>query len=553
MLLVRLVGMTLGRAPAQEALNRPERKFCDGRVSESSIYRLLAERCHELFADEKFADLFRNVGRCSVPPRIVAVVMVLQRIEGLSDREAVDRFTFDLRWKYASGVAHDYPEFVHTVLVDMRARLRDSERPNRIFDTTLEVARTAGLIGRKRVLDSTALYDAVATQDTVTMVRSAIRNVLRAADAAMVAQVRVVLKRDDDYLTPGKPKCEWDEKEAREALVDALARDAFAVLAYLDGRAIEGDLAEAAKVLSAVTGQDIEQRDDKVFRILRGVAADRIISTVDPEARHGHKTAARGFDGFKGHIAVDPDSEIITATEVTAGNVGDAAAAKDLLEEVLGSTSHDSSANDQPEEPAPAQELKERPDAQPDSDGLVEVFGDASYGSADLVEHIESKGAVANVKVQPPTSRDGQFAQDAFHIDADAGTVTCPAGQLVQLRRGNDGYGRAEFGPRCDDCPQRHLCTTSKTGRVVNVHPKHNTLARSRARQRDPEFKRVYKATRPKVERKISHMMRRRHGGRRSRMRGRLRTAQDFALLAAAVNLSRLAALKTPVTAAQIR
>lgn len=126
-----------------------------------------------------------------MPPRIVAVVMVLQRLEGLSDREAVDRITFDLRWKYAAGgLDFDYAGFVHTVLVDMRARLRRSERPNRIFETALEVAREAGLIGRKRVLDSTALYDAVATQDTVTLIRSAIRALLRIVDEKLGSELR---------------------------------------------------------------------------------------------------------------------------------------------------------------------------------------------------------------------------------------------------------------------------------------------------------------------------------------------------------------------------
>jgi len=131
-----------------------------------------------LFPDEMFADLFTDVGRRSVPPMIVAVVMVLQRIEGCSDREAVDRFAFDARWKYAAGgLAFDYPGFVHTVLVDMRARLAASGRPDRIFEVTLAAAKAAGLVGRKRVLDSTPLYDAVATMDTVTLIRSGIRGV----------------------------------------------------------------------------------------------------------------------------------------------------------------------------------------------------------------------------------------------------------------------------------------------------------------------------------------------------------------------------------------
>ena len=174
--------MTLGRAPRQADLLRSTVEFCEGRVPANSIYGVLHRECFALFPDEMFADLFTDVGRRSVPPMIVAVVMVLQRVEGLSDREAVERFAFDARWKYAAGgLDFDYPGFVHTVLVDMRARLARSDRPDRIFEVVLEVARQAGLVGRKRVLDSTPLYDAVATMDTVTLIRSAIRGLLRAA------------------------------------------------------------------------------------------------------------------------------------------------------------------------------------------------------------------------------------------------------------------------------------------------------------------------------------------------------------------------------------
>ncbi len=156
--------MTLGTAPRQGDLLRTTANYCSGRVAEDSIYGVLHRECFSLFPDEMFADLFTDVGRRSVPPMIVAVVMVLQRIEGLSDREAVDRFSFDARWKYAAGgLDFDYPGFVHTVLVDMRARLAASKRPDRIFEVTLTAAKRAGLVGRRRVLDSTPVYDAVAT------------------------------------------------------------------------------------------------------------------------------------------------------------------------------------------------------------------------------------------------------------------------------------------------------------------------------------------------------------------------------------------------------
>ena len=275
-------------------------------------------------------------GGAAVPPMIVAVVMVLQRIEGLSDREAVERFAFDARWKYAAGgLDFDYPGFVHTVLVDMRARLARSDRPDRIFEVTLEVAKQAGLVGRRRVLDSTPVYDAVATMDTVTLVRSAIRGLLTAADADLQTELRGLLARDDDYTAAGKPVCDYDDSTARAALVDALARDAMALVAALDGRELGPELDQAAQLVATVVGQDLDRDTDGVFRIARRVAKDRVISTVDPQARHGHKTSARGFDGYKGHLAADPDSEIVTATMVTAANSGDADPAEDLLAEDL--------------------------------------------------------------------------------------------------------------------------------------------------------------------------------------------------------------------------
>ena len=542
--------MTLGRAPEQADIWRTTTVHCEQQLSPTSIYRLLHRECHRLFPDDAFADLFRDIGRRSVPPRIVAVVMVLQRLEGLSDREAVERFTFDVRWKYAAGgLELDYPGFVHTVLVDMRARLRASKDPNRIFNTVLEVAKEAGVVGRRRVLDSTPLYDAVATQDTVTMIRAAIRGLLRVADETLAAELRGVLKRDDDYATAGKPACDWEDKAAREALIDALARDAHAVLAHLDGRTLGAEVEQAAELVATVVGQDLEQTEDGRFRIARRVAPDRVISTVDPDARHGHKTQARGFDGYKGHIAIDPDAEIITAAEVTAGNVADGEVAKELLADVLvppadpkdTTARAESSAVETPAPPSAAAEDATLPPPVVAASEPVEVYGDASYGTAEVLGHLEQSGAVANVKVQAATAPDGHFTKDAFQIDLTNDTVTCPAGRLVQIRRREDGSGKASFGIACKSCPMASSCSNAKEGRRISVHKQERLLLEARMRQQSPTWRASYRATRPKVERKLAHLMRRRHGGRRARMRGTERIGQDFMLLCAAANLHRLA------------
>ena len=312
--------MTLGQTPRQSDLLKGTASFVADRVGDDSIWSVLHRDGHRLFPDELFADLFTATGRRSVPPQIVATVMVLQRLHGLSDREAVEAFEFDARWKYAcGGLAFDHPGFVHTVLVDMRARLARSDRPRRIFEVSLGAARAAGIVSAKRVLDSTPLYDAVATQDTVTLIRSAIRRLLAVVDAGLGTELRAVLSRDDDYTKTGKPVCDWDDRAARAELVDALAADAYACLAVVDGRVLTVEVGDAVELLATVVGQDLEVGVDGRFKIARKVAKGRVISTVDPDARHGHKTQARGFDGCKGHVGIDPDSEIVTDTVVTPG------------------------------------------------------------------------------------------------------------------------------------------------------------------------------------------------------------------------------------------
>lgn len=152
------VVVTLGLAPKQADLLRGSAAACEGRVGEDSIWSVLHREGHRLFPDEMFADLFSDRGRRSVSPQIVATVMVLQRLFCLSDREAVEAFTFDARWKYAcGGLEFDHPGFAHTVLVDMRARLEASDDKRRIFNVTVEAAGAAGLVGAKRVLDSNAV------------------------------------------------------------------------------------------------------------------------------------------------------------------------------------------------------------------------------------------------------------------------------------------------------------------------------------------------------------------------------------------------------------
>jgi hypothetical protein len=539
----------MGRADCQGDLFDDVVRFCEGSLPANSIYGFLARERDRLFPDELFDDLFEASGRRSVPPSVVATVMVLQRLGGLSDREAVDRYAFDVRWRYAAGVGGyggGWGSFAHTVLVDMRARLRRSTRPDRIFEVGLEAARAAGLVGRRRVLDSTPLYDAVATMDTITLIRSAVRELLGAADAELAARLRAALNSGDDYATTGKPRIDWDDRAAREDLIDSRARDGFALLALLDGRELADAVGQAAVLLATVLGQDLETGEDGVFRIARRVAKDRVISTVDPDTRHGHKTSARGFDGYKGHAALDPDTEIITATTVTPGNAGDASVAEDLIADLLNEDLNEDKAS--PEEPEPAgprpaaSSVEPNADAAPDPERAC-VYGDNAYGTGSFHDRLDQAGIADRCKTQTPTAAAGLFSKDRFDIDLAAGTVSCPGGVTAPIRPARAGGGTAYFTSTCPACPLRAQCTTAAGGRTVSVGPYEQTLTDARARQTAPAWVTDYRATRPKVERKLGHLVRRHHGGRRARVRGTARVDADFRLLAGAVNLARLAVL----------
>ena len=536
--------MTVGVERAQVDLFRGT-GFVADRVGERSIFAVLAREGRGLFPDGMFDDLFSSRGRRSVPPRTVATVMVLQRWFGLSDREAVEAFEFDARWRFACGCLDvDGGGFSHTVLVGMRARLAASGRPRRIFDVVLDAARAAGALSSRRVLDSAPIYDAVATQDTVTMLFGAVRRALAAADAAGWGErLRAVLDGGGGaYVSARGPVCDWEDPAARAALVAGLAADAGAVLAAMEGRALGAAEAEAAELLAAVAGQDLEEGPDHRMRIARRVGKDRVISIVDPDARHGRKSAAGGFDGYKGHIAADPDSELITDTAVTAGNAADASTAKELIKDLTTADTADDGHTDTDTADADTADAGDGGGVDV-FEGRPVVYGDSAYGSGEFQRFLRDERINSRCRTQQPAGRGGLYGKDRFDIDLDAETVTCPAGVRVEIRRDRHGDGAARFGTACASCELRPQCTAAKAGRTVRVGRHEAVLADARDRSRNPAWKRDYRATRPKVERRLAHLKRRWHGGRRARVRGRPKVDADFNLLAAAHNIARLAAL----------
>ena len=488
-----------------------------------SVFAFLAEHRKRLFPDEMFADLFPSRrGRPSVPADVIAAVLVLQTLHGLSDAETTDALTFDLRWKAAVGWPVTAKAFHDTTLTYWRRRLAASSDPNRIFTAVKELVAAAGALkGRTaRALDSTILDDAVATQDTVTQLVAAVRKVLRLVPAAapIVAERAAAGQCAHDYTDPGKPKIAWEDVQARAALIDGLVRDALALLEKLPEQ-LAGPAADAVGLLALVAGQDVELVDpgpndpdsdaggdaQPRWRIARRVAPDRVISTVDTQARHAHKTVHRRQDGFKAHLAIEPDTGLVTACAISKASGADSSDATVGVDLLTDETEH------------------------------LHVLGDSAYGSGPARAILADAGHHAVIKPIPlRPAVPGGFTADDFTIDLTAGMVTCPNNLTRPISR----TGIATFGALCRGCPLRARCTSSPRGRHLTVN-EHEDLLRAARRQAElDDHQRLYRNKRPLVERSIAWLVR--GNNRRLRFRGIAKNDLWLHHRTAGLNLRRL-------------
>ncbi len=516
-----------------QGFERADRQFLDAAalaghlVPAGSMFAFLAAHRAEVFPDEDYADLFAppGLGRPSVPATQMAAVMTLQALHDFSDREAAEAVRFDVRWKVAIGVSLDDKGFDPSTLVYWRNRIAKSARPHRVNDAVRKVVEQTGILKgrRRRAVDSTILADAVATQDTVTQLVSAIRRAGREVPGA--AEKIAAVCTGHDYSKPGKPKIDWDDPQAKEGLVSALVNDATTLVAAFQDVTLDEPAASAVALLALVAGQDVEPAEgsdgtDGRWRIARKVAEDRVISTVDPQARHTRKSPEARRDGYRAHVAADPETGIITDEKLT-GAAGTANSDAAVAAEFVAAA-------------APAGGGS----CQDDASGPLAWYGDSAYGTGDLRAAIAAAGHRAVIKPWPllPAVAGG-FTADDFTVDAAARTVTCPAGITRHLTATN----AVIFGTACRDCPLRERCTTAKDGRTLHLHEHDGLLRAARAAwAAGAGLREDYMAHRPHVERAIAQVATWRGRRIKLRYRGEAKNNAWLKRRTAAVNLRNL-------------
>lgn len=504
----------LGRVKAQGSLleSRHMRRHL---VTKGSFYERLAEHGQEFLSDNDFAGLYApKMGRPSIPPSVMLAAMLCATHDKTSDVETARRTRVDLDWKAAMGVEDDFAGIGATTFSLMRARMIAADADNKLFAKTLEKAVAAGVFKGKltAIIDSSPVNGAGAVADTYELIRGFLRQVVKAARSRLSEQAAT----GAEPFCGAKPDIDWQDPVARKAHLGELVAAARVVLAEV--RSLEDPgVTEPAGLLAQVIDADTEADAEGQPQLRQGVARDRIVSHSDPEMRHGRKSASRRFNGHKVDVITDEASELVLGVEIRGGNAADGEGAAPLLKSVQ------------------AHEGVE----------VETVLADMAYSDGDTRVAVEQAGVELVAKVPPVTNR-GLFPKTDFVIDAEAGTVTCPAGvTTTDARPAKDHKGHPALrfvfpAEVCAACPLHASCTTGARGRSVIVGRHEARNAAARAAQLDPDIKALLRR-RAKVERKIDHLQD--LGMRQARYRGRRKTKLQALLAATVANFSRLGVL----------
>ena len=530
----------LGKRSAQHGLFEADHLYLSF-VGEDSFYGFLACQRGELFRDEEFAAFYcPDNGRPSVPPSMLATALLLQTYENVSDEEAKARADYDLRWKVALGIEVSERAFAKSTLQLFRAQLVLKEKMRAVFQRSLEYARRSGYLKKNRlrtVLDTTNILGRGAVKDTYNLLADSIRQLMRAVVETRGLGLTAWADeyRFTRYLASsikGEAEVDWDDEASRNDFLGGIVADAERLLGLSDeALAALGEVDEqrdrierTSALLEQLIGQDVERSEGGVT-LKQGVARDRIVSVHDPEMRHGRKSSSKRFDGHKAAIAVDAESQLITAVEVLAGNAADSEQALELIE------------------------------ASEENTGLEveETIGDCAYGSGNTRQAFADENRKLVAKVAAHGCR-GQIPKEEFQINLEQMTCACPASQTTRTLM-RQGYWQDRDGERhplqaflfdadiCTVCPLRSDCVKAKRrkGRTIRLHPQERLLQEARALQESPAFK-EYRQIRQAAEHRLARLAQ--LGVRKARYFGRRKTLFQLLMAATVANLT-LVATKT--------
>jgi hypothetical protein len=505
-------------------------------VGRETFYGFLSEHRHEIFPDDDFAFLYcKDNGRPSIAPSLLALGLLLQIYDKVSDDEAARRAHFDLQWQVALGVPVGSRPFAKSTLQLFRSQLILNEKARRLFMKSLAYARRIGFLksrAMKIALDTTPVFGRGAVKDTYNLLADGI-----------VALINVLARQDNTpsgdwaqthdlsrYLASSikaTVSINWDSTTERNTFLRGIVADADRLILLAKdirsdlpkGSSPRREITKAITLLAQLLGQDIERTKTGETKIKRGVAKDRIISVTDTQARHGRKSTHNRFNGHKAAIAVDTQSQLITAVDILPGNSHDHTGSLDLVAQTEENTA-----------------------------GTVSLtIGDCAYGDGGTRKEFQDAGRELLAKAPRAGQQEGKFSKDDFRISADTKSVICPKGHRTSTWRkgaqsGSGAYYRDFVFPKnkCRSCPLAAQCVKhpGKDHRIFHMHPQEDLLRQARRQQGTKTFQRTYRL-RQTVEHRIARLSQ--LGIRQARYIGRTKTLFQLYMTALVANLTLIA------------
>jgi transposase len=489
-----------------------------------SYYGQMAKVSDKLFVDDDFAALYSDhSGRPSVPPSLLALVLIMQAREQISDEEAIRRTTCDLDWAVVLRRQVGVPLCAKSTLQCFRAQLMVNDRLNAFLVTSLKHAREKGLLkGQhlKQAVDTKPIFGRGAVEDTFNLIGHAMSSLLRAmAGQSGRTTAQLIAEYDVPKLAApsvkGAVDIDWSDETARNGALTGLVADARKLIGLADGG--NPKIKEAAGLLEQILLQDVVEKDDGSggARIKQGTAKGRVPSVTDPEQRHGRKSASHRFTGHKASVSTDVGTGLILAADVIPGDAADATQVLALTEQAEANSACQ----------------------------IIETLADCAYGSGAIRQQFADAGRELTAKVAAEPARD-LYPKSKFKIELpesgqslELTKVTCPAGH-VSDRLAPDGNGGVTFyfDEHCTGCPLRTACTTSTIGRSVHIHAQESLIQTARAFQATAAG-RAKLRERIIVENSLARLGQ--LGIGQSRFMGRTKTRIQLVLAATVANLRR--------------
>ncbi|NLZ33301.1 MAG: transposase [Firmicutes bacterium] len=476
------------------------------RIPKDSYWHKLRTWGLEYLNEDIFAPLFSEYGRPSISPIYTFLSMLVQLEKGYSDRELEEESRFDDRVKYAITASRNFDGIDAVTLHDHRKRMFGNKIGLEIMAKTIKDAKKAGLFSEENlhVVDAFMVFGAASKMDVYTLIYQGIKTVLRFSKfSEMEEQAKAVLKRDDYDAKQRRPKINWDDPQDKILVLESLYNDAMALINFFSSFQIPEDLKCVVDRLEKIIEQNVKRDKDGRIEVVRDVSNDRIISTTDPDMRHGRKNKFSKGNGYKCSILTGGQKAgLVMGVSVIPANVPEGEHLEPLLKEAVGK----------------GYEIKE-------------LYGDSAFSVWEVIEKYEGIDFVT--KVVDSMNPDGLYTKDDFVIDPVEGTVRCPEGyemkydvELTRQRKETKVLFPRRY---CGSCPQKERCTKSKRGRQITIHPYEDRLQQQRQYQRTQEFRERY-AKRSHGERTIAHLTR--HGARKARYRGQKKVLWQMVMAA---------------------